>query len=61
MGVMKYFGHILIDHEIDFKFFDEPQNIFLCFIFVIIFFKLRGLEHKIPNLPSRRFKKGKAC
>ena len=30
--------------------FDGPQNIFLCSIFVILFFKLRGLEHKISKL-----------
>ena len=37
-------------HEIFFKIFDGPQNIFLCFNFVILFFKLRGLEHKISKL-----------
>ena len=37
-------------HEIFFKIFDGPQNIFLCSIFVILFFKLRGLEHKISKL-----------
>ena len=37
-------------HEIFFKIFDRPQNIFLCSIFVILFFKLRGLEHKISKL-----------
>ena len=50
MGVMKYFRHILMGHEIFFKIFDGPQNIFLCSIFVILFFKLRGLEHKISKL-----------
>ena len=50
MGVIKYFRHILIGHEIFFKIFDGPQNIFLCSIFVILFFKLRGLEHKISKL-----------
>ena len=41
VGVMKYFRHILMGHEIFFKIFDGPQNIFLCSIFVILFFKLR--------------------
>ena len=49
-GVIKYFRHILMGHEIFFKIFDGPQNIFLCSIFVILFFKLRGLEHKISKL-----------
>ena len=49
-GVMKYFRYILIGHEIFFKTFDGPQNIFLCFIFVSLFFKLRGLQHKISKL-----------
>ena len=35
MGVMKYFRHILMDHEIFFKIFDGPQNIFLCSIFYV--------------------------
>ena len=50
MGVMKYFMHILMGHEKFFKLFDGPQNIFLCYIFVILFFKLRGLELKISKL-----------
>ena len=37
-------------HEILVKMFDVAQNIFLCSIFVILFFKLRGLEHKISKL-----------
>ena len=37
-------------HEIFFKIFDGPQNIFLCSIFVILFFKLRVLEHKKSKL-----------
>ena len=37
-------------HEMFFKIFDGPQNIFLCAIFVILFSKLRGLEHKISKL-----------
>ena len=39
-----------MDHETFFKIFDGPQSIFLCSIFVILFFKLRGLEHKISKL-----------
>ena len=50
VGVTKYFRHILMGHEIFVKIFDGPQNIFLCSIFVILFFKLRGLEHKIFKL-----------
>ena len=46
-GVMKYIRHIFMDHEIFFKIFDEPRSIFWCSIFVILFFKLRGLEHKL--------------
>ena len=49
VGVMKYSRHILMGHEINFKIFDGPQNIFLCSI-IVIFFKLRGLEHKISKL-----------
>ena len=33
-------------HEIFFKIFDGPQNIFLCSIFVILFSKIKGLDHK---------------
>ena len=61
MGVMKYFKHILMDHEIFFKLFDGPQNIFLCSIFIILFFKLRGLEYKISKLAILVIKKDKAC
>ena len=43
--VMKYFRHILMGHEIFFKIFDGPQNIFLCSIFVILFFKLKRMQH----------------
>ena len=49
MEVMKYFRHILMGYEIFFKIFDGPENI-LCSIFVIAFFKLRRLEHKISKL-----------
>ena len=50
VGVMKYFKYILMRHEIIFKIFDGPQNIFLRSIFVTLFFKLRGLEYKISKL-----------
>ena len=33
-----------------FKLFDGPGNIFLCSIFIILFFKLKGLKHKISKL-----------
>ena len=49
-GVIKYSRHILTGHEILLKSFDGPQNIFLCSNFVILFFKLRELEHKISKL-----------
>ena len=42
-------------HEIFFKIFDGSQNIFLFSIFIISFFKLKGLK------PLRRFKKDMAC
>ena len=50
MGAMKYFRHILMDHEIFFKIFDGPRNIFLCSILIILFFKLKGLKHNPFNL-----------
>ena len=37
VGVTKYFRHIWMGH-------DGPQNIFLCSIFVTLFFKLKGIE-----------------
>ena len=46
MRVMKYFRHILMGHEIFVKIFDGPENIFSCSIFLILFFKLRGLEYQ---------------
>ena len=49
MGAMKYFRHILMGHEVFFKISDEPRNI-LCSIFIILFFKVKGLKHKIPKL-----------
>ena len=49
MTAMKYFRHILMGHEIFFKIFDGPRNI-LCSIFIILFFKLKALKHKISKL-----------
>ena len=43
LGVMKYFRRILMGHEIFFKSFDGPQNIFSCSIFLTLFFKLKSL------------------
>ena len=53
MGAMKYFKRILMGHEIFFKIFDWQRNIFLCFIFIIPFFKLNVLKHKISKLAIR--------
>ena len=53
MGVMKYFRHMLMSHVIFFNIFDGTQNILLCSIFVILFFRLRRLEHKISNLVAK--------
>ena len=51
LGVMKYFSHILMAHELFFKIFDGSQYIFLCSIFLIFFsFKLRGSEHKMSKV-----------
>ena len=50
VGIIKYFRHILMGHEIFFKIFDGLRNIFLFFIFIILFFKLQGLKHKISEL-----------
>ena len=58
VGVMKCFRHILMGHEIFFKIFDTPQNIFWCSIFMILFFKLRGLEHKISKLAIKEIQEG---
>ena len=49
-GAMKHLRHILIGHEIFFKIFDGPQNIFLCSIFIISFFNSKRLKHKICKL-----------
>ena len=54
MGVIKYFRHILMGHEIFFKVFDGPQNVFLRFVCIILFFELRGWGTKYP-------KKDKTC
>ena len=50
VGAMKYFRHILTGHEIFFKIFDGPRNMFLCSIFIVLFFKLKELKHKISTL-----------
>ena len=52
-GVMKYFRHILMGHEIFLKIFDGPQKIFLC-AFFLFFFKFLikscgGLSTKSSN------------
>ena len=54
LGAMKYFKHILMGHEIFFKIFDGPRNIFVCSIFIILFFKLKGLKHKISKLAIKK-------
>ena len=51
---MKYFRPVLISHEIFLKIFDRPQNIFLCSIFVVLFFKLRELENKVHQGDLRK-------
>ena len=47
-------------HEIFFKIFDGSQTIFLCSIFVILLFKLRGLQQRLDMLnkshPLSRYK-----
>ena len=50
MEPMKYRRHILMGHEMFFKIFDGLRNIFLCSIFIILFFKLKELKHKISKL-----------
>ena len=40
-------------HKMFFKFFDGSQNIFLFSIFMILFLKLRKLEHKLSKLSIR--------
>ena len=42
-------------HEIFFKISDRPQNIFLCSISVILYFKLRGLDYKISKLAIENY------
>ena len=54
MGFIKYFRDTLMGHEIFFKIFDGPQNVFLCSIFVILFFKGVGPNFKLHSL--RRYK-----
>ena len=55
MEVIKYFRHKLMGHEIFFKISDRPQNIFLCSISVILYFKLRGLDYKISKLAIENY------
>ena len=43
-------------HETFFKILDRLQNISLCSIFVILFVKLRGLEHKTFKLSIKKIK-----
>ena len=50
MEAIKYFSHILMDHEIFYKIFDGPHDVLLCSIFLHLFFKLRELECKISKL-----------
>ena len=50
VGVIKYFRHTSMGHEILFKIFDEPRNIFVCSIFIMLFFNLKRLQHKISKL-----------
>ena len=57
---MKYFRHILMAHEIFFKIFERSQNIFLCFIFVILIFKFLGLDHKMSKLAIKEIYKRQA-
>ena len=57
MGVMKYFWYISMDHEIFFQIFDGPQNIFLCFILVILFFKFGA--QKIDTSHQRDLRKSR--
>ena len=42
-GVMKYFRHISMGHELFLKIFDEPQNVFLSSIFTFLFFQVHGV------------------
>ena len=49
-GVMKYFRHILMGHELFFNIFNGPRNVFVCFIFIMFFFKLKVLKYKIFKL-----------
>ena len=57
VGAMKYFMRILMIHEIFFKIFDGPRNIFIRSIFIILFVKLKKLKHIISKLSLSRWKK----
>ena len=50
MEASKHFRHILMDHEIFFKIFDGPQDVLLCYIFLLLLFKLRELQCKISKI-----------
>ena len=41
-------------HEIFLKIFDGPRNVFSCSIFMILFFELKGLKHKIYKLAIKK-------
>ena len=56
MDVMKIFRHLLMGNEIFFKIFDGPQNILLYSIFVILFFTLGWLEHKLSKLAIKEIR-----
>ena len=60
-GPWNILWHILMDHETFFKIFDGPRNIFWCPFFIILFFKLKGLKHKISKLAIKEFKKDMTC
>ena len=56
-GVMKYFRHILMGHEIFLKIFDGPKNLFLCSFLILtlnLFENLSGFEQKLPKLAIKR-------
>ena len=41
-------------HEIFLKIFDGPRNVFSYSIFMILFFELKGLKHKIYKLAIKK-------
>ena len=44
------YWRMLMGHETLFKIFDGLQNIISCSVFVIFFFRSRGLKHKTSKL-----------